>query len=203
MTSPLLPETKLDAVNQMLASIGQAPVNSLDVAGIRDVAIAELALDTELRKVLTKPWSFNSDYDYPLSPDGNKNILIPSTAVKVDPVNTRDDYVMRWNTGSFMLYDRCKRTFEFEESVDCNITWLYEFEQIPQHARGYVSTKAARIFQSQVIGSPILYEYTAAHETEARATFLTIERQIDDTSILDPRIPTVATIFNRRTNPTR
>lgn len=32
--------TELEAVNEMLMSIGQAPVNTLSVTGIRDVSVA-------------------------------------------------------------------------------------------------------------------------------------------------------------------
>ena len=80
MTTPTLAMTEIDAVNQMIVSIGQAPVNSITNTGILDVETAKLALDTTLRDVLTRGWSFNSDYDYTISPDGSNNIIVPTNA---------------------------------------------------------------------------------------------------------------------------
>ena len=41
----LTPTSKIQAVNIMLASIGEAPVSSLDDATLADVSIAESILD--------------------------------------------------------------------------------------------------------------------------------------------------------------
>ena len=64
MTTPTAVMTELDAINQMLVSIGQAPVNTITSTGILDVETAKLSLDTVLREVLTRGWSFNADFDF-------------------------------------------------------------------------------------------------------------------------------------------
>ena len=200
MTNPLVPQTKLDAVNQMLSSIGQAPVNSLDVTGIRDVSQAVLELDTQLRKVLTKGWSFNTDYDFPLTPDGNSNILIPASALHVDPCNPYTDYVERTNSGVRMLYDRKDRTFVIEDDVDCKVVWAFEFDEIPQHARSYIATKAARVWQAHVIGSQLLYQYTKEDELEAKITFMEMEESTEDSNMLTSPTEVNSVIYHRRTS---
>jgi hypothetical protein len=196
----MIPMTKLDAVNGMLASIGQAPVNTLAVTGIRDVAIAELALDSVTREVLNRGWSFNTDTDWPLAPDGNGNILIPTTALDVDPVDRLSNYVQRDNGGTMMLYNKNDRTFVFTESVKCNVTWGFEFDTIPQVARTYIGTRAARIFQANVVGSDLLFKFTELHEREARAAMERLEDQSQDTNMLNSPTEANMVIFHRRTN---
>jgi len=175
MTTPTLAMTEIDAVNQMIVSIGQAPVNSITNTGILDVETAKLALDTTLRDVLTRGWSFNSDYDYTISPDGSNNIIVPTNAMWVDPVNRSKDYVIRDNGGTLMLWDKNNQTFTITQDVDVNIIYAYEFDEIPQPARQYIAIRAARIWQAQVIGSDVLFSYTQLMEEEALIAFKRLE----------------------------
>lgn len=196
MTTATAPMTKLDAVNQMLASIGQSPVSSLNVSGIKDVAVAVLALNTQLRLVLNDGWSFNTDDEYELVPDGSNNVLVPAGALWVDPLYRSDDFVMRSNGGTMMLYDRNDRTFTITKNpVKVSVIWGFDFEEIPQAARSYISTKAARVFQSQSVGSEVLYKYTADMESEALGVLNKMERRTKDRNMLrkDPA-------FHRRRN---
>ena len=178
MTTPTQAQTKLDAVNLMLASIGQSPVNTLSGSLPRDVSKAVIALDSALREVLTQGWSFNSDTEYELTPDGNDMIAVPANALQLDPTYGQD-YVPRYNAvqlGMF-LYDRDKRVFTFSGDVKVDIVWAYEFEQIPQHARQYVATKAARKFQQGIMASAVLHQFTRDDESEAYATFRRVEKR--------------------------
>lgn len=196
------PLSKLDAVNLMLASIGQAPVNSLDVAGIRDVSIAALALDNTTREVLSRGWSFNRDYEYELTPNVSGQILVPSGALEVDPSDPLDDYVVRSNSGTLMLWDRKLKTYVISKTVKCNIVWGYEFEELPQAARGYIATRAARIFQSQVLGSDILFRFTAQHEEESLFLLMRTEGRTKDRNWFNSGAD-VNRIFHRHANPVR
>jgi Tail tubular protein len=172
MASPTIMLTALDAVNQMLASIGQAPLNTLSVSGITDASIAKLALDNTTREVQMNAWSFNTDYDYSLVPDVAGHILIPASALDVIPEDATKNYVERYNTltSTRMLYDTVNNTFTITDSpLKVSITWGFDFEQLPAVFRHYIATRASRIFQSQVIGSDILFKYTSQHEIEAFA----------------------------------
>lgn len=177
LTNVLVPETRLDAVNGMLASIGQSPVNSLDVAGIRDVSIADYNLTKVTREVLSIGWSFNKEFNYPLQGDGNNKVQLPVSVLSLDPSDDSLDYVQRKDPidGEMRLYDRENHTFFLENTpVEVDVVWSFDFESIPQAARNYISTRAARLFQSQIVGSDILFKFTAQHEQEA---FLTLRRQ--------------------------
>lgn len=174
--------TELEAVNEMLLSIGQAPVNSLNVTGIRDVSIAKFRLDTALRKVLTRGWAFNTDTAYNLSPDIDGIILIPSDALKVDS-DGADVTVRTHPDKGRALYNRATRSFEFSDPVACTIVWAMGFEDIPQSARDYIAINAARRFQSKSIGSQILDRFEENDETLAWIDLLREERASRNTNI--------------------
>jgi hypothetical protein len=178
MTTPTQAQTKLDAVNLMLASIGQSPVNTLSGSLPRDVSKAVIALDSALREVLTQGWSFNSDTEYELTPDGNDEIAVPANSLQIDPTYGQD-YVPRYyaTRSGMYLYDRDKRVYTFSGDVKVNIVWAYEFEQIPQHARQYVATKAARKFQQGIMASAVLHQFTRDDESEAYASFRRVEKR--------------------------
>ena len=201
MTTPTAAQTKLDAVNLMLASIGQSPVNTLTGTLPKDVNKAVYALDNALREVLTQGWSFNSDTEYPMSVDGTNRIAVPSNAMQIDPTYG-EDYVPRYDSSApagMFLYDTSKRSFnEFATTVDVDIVWAFEFEQVPQHCRQYVATKAARKFQAGIMASAILHQFTRDDEAEAYATFRRVEKRQKKYNINKHSIAT-----HRHRNPVR
>lgn len=179
MTNPLIAQTKLDAVNLMLASIGQSPVNTLSGTLPKDVNKAVVALDSALREVLTQGWSFNTDTQYDMAVSGGR-IAVPSAALQIDPT-FGEDFVPRYDSNApagMYLYDRAKNSFnEFSTTLKVDIVWAFTFEQIPQHARQYVATKAARKFQTGILASAILHQFTRDDESEAYATFRRVEKR--------------------------
>lgn len=170
-TPTYVPQTELDAVNQMLMSIGQAPVNTLAVTGIKDVNIARLVLHNTLREVLTRGYDFNTDHEYVLTQDVNGKVAIPSNAIKIDPTRKDKDFVERVDAADSVrrFYDRKNHTFVINEDVKVDVVWLFPFEHLPQAARAYIAHKAGRVFQASAVGSRILYEYTKERELETQA----------------------------------
>jgi hypothetical protein len=58
--------TKLEAVNTMLTSIGESPVNTITASTTTDVSIAIQILDNVSREVQSVGWYFNTDTNYKL-----------------------------------------------------------------------------------------------------------------------------------------
>jgi hypothetical protein len=168
-TPTYVPQTELDAVNQMLLSIGEAPVSTLSVTNIKDVSFARLTLHNASREVQTEGWDFNTDTDYPLVRDTNDKVAVPSNVLSIDPTDRCRNYVERFDSGVRRLYDKDERTFVLTADVDVDITWFFPFEELPQAARAYIAHKAGRVFQANIIGSQILYQYTKEREIETRA----------------------------------
>ena len=74
MTKPAA-MTELEAVNVLLTTIGEAPVNTLTGKQTTDVAIAQQVLNEVNREVQSRGWHFNTEYDVELIPDTSNNIL--------------------------------------------------------------------------------------------------------------------------------
>lgn len=158
-----LPLTELDSVNNLLMSIGQSPVNSLMVPGVKDVSIAQLTLHNVAREVQSKGWWFNTDEAYPLPLDVNSQVPLPTNALQVLP----DDATQVERGGK--LYDTSNRTFQFgaDEKPTATIHWFLPYSDLPQVARRYIEARAGRVFQSNIVGSQILYAFTKEMEQEA------------------------------------
>lgn len=201
MAFTLTPMTELDAVNMMLISIGQTPVNTLEVSGIRDVAIAKTVLQNTAREILGRGWAFNRETNYELVPDISGHIVVPAQAFHLDPVNTTHQFVIRSNAGVLNLYDLTKKTFVIDiNPLRVNVVWFYGFDEIPQYARNYIAVSAARRFQAYMVGSQVLFQYTSQDE-QAGLT----EMQRNDLNVLDINILSdgdwTNQIFLRRRNP--
>ena len=165
--------TELEAVNEMLMSIGQAPVNTLAVTGIKDVAIARARLASMTRRVLSRGFNFNTDEGYPLTPDSDGIILIPDGALKVEGSGPTDDYTQRRHSKGLALYNKTDRTFAFPAGITVKVVWSFAFEDLPETARCYIATAAGRRFQSKAIGSQILDRFEEEDEMKA---WLLLER---------------------------
>lgn len=184
--SVLSPMTKLEAVNRMLASIGQAPINTIPSSGIGDAAKAAQQIDETARDVQSVGYCWNTDRNYKLTPDVSDGaILIPNGALDVDPSAKSQNYVMREHPvrGGLALYNTDDQTFEFTEPVEVDIVWGYEFEDLPPPARSYVAVAAARRFQAQVISSPVLDRFNEEDEQRAFVLLQRHERRCRDTNI--------------------
>jgi hypothetical protein len=72
------------------------------------------------------------------------------------------------------LYDTANQTFEFADAVSVKVVWAFPFEDLPETARTYIATSAARRFQSKLIGSQILDRYEEEDELKA---WLQLERE--------------------------
>jgi hypothetical protein len=188
--SLLAPMTDLEAVNRMLASIGNSPVNTLEVAGVGDVADARRHLTETLRDVQAVGWSWNTDYRYKLTPGSAGALLLPSGTLDIDASdNTLTIVVRRHPTlDELALYDADNHTFDFSSSysadnpLEVDIIWGFAFNDLPQAARTYIATAAARRFQAQKVNSPILDSFDAEDETRAMALLQRYERRSRDTN---------------------
>ena len=163
----LEPTTALDAVNDMLRSIGQGQVNSLDLHEGVDAGNAISALITTSREVQERGWYFNTDYDYPLVPDSNGEIRLAHNMVQFEPDRRWDHVTER----ARKLYDRDNRTYTFAQgtTITGRVVWLFPFDELPQAARTYIHRKAGRLFQIGAVGSDLLYKFTREMEEDALA----------------------------------
>jgi hypothetical protein len=177
--------TDLDAVNIMLATIGESPINSLEAAtGVVDAVTAKSILAEVAVQVQEEGWHFNTDYESVLTPSlDTKEIYVPANAIEVDAsaYDRNDiDVAIRGNR----LYDRKNKTFQFQQDIKADLTILLEFNELPQAARHYITIRAARVFQQRVVGSNVLGSFSAQDEATALRSMRRYEARTGDYNIL-------------------
>jgi hypothetical protein len=186
------PTTELQAVNQMLASIGETPVSDIPASGVSDAASARDKLHETNRQVQGMGLKFNTDYRIEYSPDADGYINIPTNALRVWAWYGNLDYATR----NRKLYDRDNQTNIFTTVVYLNITTFLQWSDLPEHVRRYVAVKAGRRFQAEAVGSQILWNFSQVDEGEARSDMMRWELIKHRDSILNS--PGVRETLNRR-----
>lgn len=181
MTFPTTNATQeLAAINEILASVGQAPVTTLDQTN-PDVAIAYNTLLQVSREVQAEGWSFNTELHYEMTPDNNDEILIPNNVLQIDltenAANLEKDSVVR----SGKLYDRYNHTFKFtEDTVEVDIVWLFDWVDIPKPIQHFITARAAALVSSRIIGDTDQYQILQQQEAYTRSLAMEYDtRQAD------------------------
>lgn len=187
--------SELDAVNIMLGTIGESPINSLDAAtGVVDAVTARAILSEVSVQVQEEGWHFNTDYEFVLTPAlSTKEIYVAANTIEVDAsaYDRNDiDVAIRGNR----LYDRKNKTYQFEQSIKADLTILLEFNELPQAARHYITIRAARVFQQRVIGSDTLGSFTEKDEARALRSMRRYESKTADYNILTGNYSVMRTI---------
>ena len=146
----ITPTTELEAVNECLENIGQSPVSSISGDISVDAQIALNFVRKVNRELQSRGWHWNTDKNYPLTPNNYGDIVLPSGTMAVRSYGEDEgrDVVLRGPA----LYDRDNRTYRFTDVVKTQITIAMTFEELPETARRYISLKAARVFQNRVEG---------------------------------------------------
>lgn len=178
----LRPTTELEAVNTMLNTIGEAPVNTLVNMTSVDAITALSVLRNVNRGIQAQGWFFNSEYSYPIVPDSNNDLALPTNLMSIDSSleSSSYDLVQRGTRA----YDRKNHTYAFTETVKCDLILLLSFEEIPEAARYYITLRAARILQDRLLGSDSLHGMNREDEYHALTTLRLMESENADYNIL-------------------
>ena len=174
--------TELEAVNSMLEAIGADPVTSLSSTTDSDVVHAVSVLSEVSREVQSQGWDFNTDFEFAITRTVDNEYLVPSNVIDIDVSDKHPTVNAVFRNGK--LWDKDKKTFVWTQTLTFDVTWLFPFDQLPQTARHYIAMKAARKFQSRMVGSSTLEKYTAQDEMDAQTIFVDAEALTADHNIL-------------------
>lgn len=177
MAIPTSPTTaQLDAVNEMLMSVGQTPVTQLEATN-PDVALAFETLTQVSREVQAEGWTFNRENHLStFVPDSTtKKIQIPDNVLQIDLSDAHDNRSKDAVRRDGYLYDRENHTFEWDSTPEVNVVYFYDWGDLPKPIRDYVVARAAAIFSSRVVGDPTQYQLLAQREAYNRAQALEYE----------------------------
>jgi len=179
----LTPTTELEAVNIMLSAIGESPVSSLNDPSLVDVSLAQSILNETSIDIQAQGLHSNTEINYPITPNVDGEIIVPNNCARIDTVGSSKDVdvVQRGNR----LYDREERSYtSFSGTYYVDMVLLLDFNDLPQHARRYITVKGARRFQGRFMGSDGLATFTEVDEREALVAFERAEKLNEDNNIL-------------------
>ena len=174
--------SKLDAVNTMLSSIGEAPVSSLS-SGLIEAEIAESILNTIDREVQSMGWHFNTELNKSFAQDTLGQILLPADILRADATLKANapNLVQR----GLKMYDRTNHTFVIGTAAALDVVVQLLFDDLPEVAKRYIVLRATRIFQDRVVGSNTLHEFQQRDEAEALVQLKDFDKAADDHNIFD------------------
>ena len=201
MTTQITPTTELQAVNIMLSVIGEAPVNTITGTNSVDVSVAKNILDETSMSVQSIGWNFNTHINHTtLALDSDNKVPLPANCVKADANQAYRNYNYTIRNG--FLYDMEKHTDVFTSApASVDLVLVQQFEHLPEYARRYITTKAARRFASRFIGDKEITALIGQDENEALVAFHQADSQEADINILNGDANTFS-IINRTTRRT-
>ena len=163
--------TELEAVNILLAAIGEAAVSSLETATTVEVTQAKKLLSNVNRAAQQKGWHFNTEWDVVLTRDSDNRIPLSESILSV--YQPGQLMTIRGRSGSMYAYDLDNNTFTWTKNLNNAVTiTLLDFVDTPNTFRQYVTTRAARIFQEEIIGQVSAETVNRQEEAEAYADLL-------------------------------
>jgi len=173
--------TKLDAINTMLSCIKHMPLNTLDGTLNTFAVSAKMLLENETIRVQLKGYDFNSEDNYPLSPNIEGIIKLPDNVLKVEvPQVYRNQYVVRGNK----IYDKYNHTFKISQPLMVNVVWGLGFDEVPEVARRYITMSAAYKFTKRELGAQTTCVYTKEDLMEAEQDLANHELDLGNYSMI-------------------
>lgn len=198
-TPRIVPMDELEAVNEMLESIGQAPVSTLENSSIGDVSTARRFLSRVSSSVQLYGFDFNTDDDYVLTPDTSGFLKVPDGVLRIDAMDTTSSLKRRRHPDGFWaVWDSANRRWTHVAPVAFRIVWAYPYDDMPDSARNYAALSAARKFQKRIIGSDSLDGYNAEDENAAWRLLMRDERSTRDTNLFRRNPVMAGQVSNRR-----
>ena len=182
--------TELDAVNSILMSVGETPVNTLTVQS-PEVAIAQKTLRQICREIQAEGWSYNTENEYPIDTDTNNQVIVPNNVLQMDLnifQHGKDyDVVIRSDNGVKKVYDKKGHSFVFEncDKLYFDMIWMIDFEDLPQAFKDYITVRASRIASNRMVNNPQSSKLIEQDEAGARALALEYETKQADHNIFN------------------
>lgn len=174
--------TEQEAINRMLAAIGQAPITTLDETN-PDVAICKTTLYQVSQEVQSEGWTFNTTYNEQVSPRRPDNRIVirsvvpgsRSYCIQMDlSYNTRfardKDSVAKADGDLIFLYNRTDNTFDWGTNVVevDKVMYISDIGELPPAAYNYIVAKASADVSMRTVGDTAQYQTLKQREEYCR-----------------------------------
>jgi len=187
---PATPSTEqLAAVNELLQSIGQAPVSTLDTSN-PDVSIAWNTLVSTSRDVQAEGWTFNIERNIKANRSAasatTDMILLADNELQVDLVrnvqNMHHNSVIRVEGQYRFLYDKTNHTNKWDYDPIVDKIFYFDWEELPIPIQNFIIARAAKICSSRITGDTDQFKMLQQREDYCRAQALEYETRQGDYS---------------------
>lgn len=149
--------SELDVVNEMLSTLGEAPLNEVDEEHPL-VPAAKRIIRVATYRVLSESWWFNEER-VTLQPDPTTGeVLTPTDTIRADPVDRSWNLVQRGRR----LYDPNNATYNIGEPVPIILVRSIPFTDLPPTAQHYVSLLSQVMFNKAYDGDEVKLRTLAA-----------------------------------------
>lgn len=172
---------ELAAVNDMLAAIGESPVNSLEGDSNADVANARRILNNVNREVQAKGWTYNISEGEALLPDSFSGFIPYMSDYLRMTVAGGTPYVRRGEN----VYDRNARTDVFTGPITVDLIRLKDYPEMPECFRAWIVAKASNRFNMFFFGAAEVTGYLQAMEDEHYRSCMEYELDFGDFNMLE------------------
>lgn len=180
--TPTAPLTLLEAVNTLLRAIGSTEVSSLAAVSMDQRAQGALQVIGEQSRIVQEDgWHFNTEIDYPLTPDTEGFIKVPlnTHAFKLAEKSRDMQVVLRGQR----LYDLKARSYVFTKTLYADFIVILDFAEIPAPVRWYVVCKAGRVFGVGRKPDANTYRFTQVDEEMALSRALQHDNESRDVTL--------------------
>lgn len=192
--------TELEAVNEMLRSINEQPVQSLS-SGQLDAEQAQAKLNEVSRQIQSEGWHANTRRSVSLSKNASNQFVVGVNVLKIDTVNPDSprrtgspnpssfyNVGLRRNAGdtTYLLYDidNDSETWSTPDTLTVDIVEFLPFEDLPPSLQGYIHKMAAHEYQKSAVGSSVLFEFTKEDVEIAMIRAIQNDMENDDRNML-------------------
>lgn len=151
------------AINDILAAIGESPVNSLEGDPNADVANARRILNQVNREVQARGWTFNIEEGAVLSPDPFSGLIEYLPDYLRITTSGGTVYV---NRGGY-VYNRSTKTDVYTNDITVDLILFKTFSEMPECFRSYIVAKASRRFNIRFFGAGEIEGSLQEQESEA------------------------------------
>lgn len=162
------PSNELDAVNEVLSSVGASPISTLEDDLDVDSLNAQRILHGVSKEIQSRGYDFNTVNDITLMPDADSG-LVPCP----------NSYLRFFSEGRKLIrrsgyfFDIESQTNEFPEGLLVGeLVKELDFDALPDVFRKYITVRACRIFQMRYLTSQEIDQHLMAEESSAYADII-------------------------------
>ena len=172
MTTQLNTDTELSAVNSILGSIGQSPITNLNLQALQnpEISLVHNILMEVTKDVQNEGWHFNQEEHIARQPDANGNFTIPNNYLRFDVHDGLYDRTRDVVKRNGKLYDKVTHTDVFTGELYFDVTYLFDFEDIPSAIQRYIIARASVRAATQIVSNSDLVQLLQLEEAKTLAS---------------------------------